>query len=104
MKGRVAGVISCAAGFSEDLDPSADTPFAFCSTVGVEDYNFSEMRITDRKLAKLGVPHQILYFEGGHSWPPSLVALEAIEWLETQAMKAGRRPPDRRWPRRWLRR
>jgi predicted peptidase len=34
MTGRVAGVIGCAAGFSEDLDPSADTPFAFCGTVG----------------------------------------------------------------------
>ena len=94
MKGRVAGVIGCAAGFSEDLDPSADTPFAFCSTVGYEDYNFSEMRITDRKLEKLGLPHQILYFEGGHSWPPPLVAMEAIEWMETQAMKSGRRPND----------
>ncbi len=94
MKGRVAGVIGCAAGFSEDLDPSADTPFAFCGTVGFEDYNFLEMRITDRNLAKLGLPHHLLYFEGGHSWPPPVVATEAIEWLEAEAMKAGRRPQD----------
>jgi hypothetical protein len=33
-------------------------------------------------------------FEGGHTLPPADVALAAIEWLELQAMKSGRKAPD----------
>jgi hypothetical protein len=33
-------------------------------------------------------------FNGGHTLPPDDVALEAIDWLELQAMKSGRRPKD----------
>jgi thioredoxin-like negative regulator of GroEL len=33
-------------------------------------------------------------FEGGHGWPPRVFGLRAIEWLELQAMRAGRRAPD----------
>jgi len=31
---------------------------------------------------------------GGHTLPPDEVALEAIEWMELQAMKSGRRTRD----------
>jgi len=36
----------------------------------------------------------VAVFEGGHTLPPASVALDAIEWLELQAMKSGRKAPD----------
>jgi hypothetical protein len=96
-RGSIAGVIGCAGGFPEDRDPGVDVSFAFCGVVGVEDFNLCEMRITDRKLEAAGVPHRLLLFEGGHSWPPPNIAAEAVEWLDLQAMKSGRRPPDTAW-------
>jgi hypothetical protein len=34
-------------------------------------------------------------FEGGHTWLSSELAIEAIEWMEIQAMSSGMRPLDR---------
>jgi tetratricopeptide (TPR) repeat protein len=103
-KGRIAGVIGCAAGFPEAEGPTAQTPFAFCGTVGNEDYNWLEMNRLDRSLASLGKPHRLLRFSGGHTWPPKDVAMAAVEWLELQAMKAGTRPRDAALVDGWLRR
>ncbi len=93
-KGRIAGVIGCAAGFPEGEHPTAQTPFAFCGTIGNEDYNWVEMNRLDRALASLDKPHRLLRFSGGHTWPPKDAAMAAVEWLELQAMKAGTRPKD----------
>ena len=103
-KGRIAGVIGCAAGFPEEEQPTAQTPFAFCGTIGNEDYNWVEMNRLDRTLASLGKPHRLLRFSGGHTWPPKDVAMAAVEWLEIQAMKAGTRPKDAALTEGWLQR
>jgi hypothetical protein len=103
-KGRIAGVIGCAAGFPEEENPTAQTSFAFCGTVGNEDYNWVEMNRLDRTLASLGKPHRLLRFSGGHTWPPKDVAMAAVEWLELQAMKAGTRPRDAALIEGWLQR
>jgi pimeloyl-ACP methyl ester carboxylesterase len=103
-KGRIAGVIGCAAGFPEAEGPTAQTPFAFCGTVGNEDYNWLEMNRIDRTLASLDRPHRLLRFSGGHSWPPKDVAMAAVEWLELQAMKGGTRPKDAALIDGWLQR
>ena len=103
-KGRIAGVIGCAAGFPEEENPSAQTPFAFCGTIGNEDYNWVEMNRLDRTLASLDKPHRLLRFSGGHTWPPKDVAMAAVEWLELQAMKAGTRPKDSALIEGWLQR
>jgi dienelactone hydrolase len=103
-KGRIAGVIGCAAGFPEEENPTAQTPFAFCGTVGNEDYNWVEMNRLDRTLASLDKPHRLLRFSGGHTWPPKDVAMAAVEWLELQAMKAGTRPKDAALIEGWLQR
>ena len=66
-------------------------PFALFGTAGTEDFNYIEMRQLDRKLTS---PHHLAVFSGGHTLPPDAVALEAIEWMELQAMKSGRRPRD----------
>ena len=93
-KGRIAGVIGCAAGFPGEVEPTAQTPYALCGTNGNEDYNWVEMNRLDRTLASLGKPHRLLRFSGGHTWPPKDVAMAAVEWLELQAMKTGTRPKD----------
>src|SRR3954451_24299111 len=86
----IAGVIASSAGFP-DSKPRASVPFAVFGTAGTDDFNYSEMRQLDRKLTS---PHHLAVFSGGHTLPPDPVALEAIEWMELQAMKAGRRQRD----------
>jgi predicted esterase len=86
----VAGVIASSGGYP-DGQPRSKVPFAVFATAGHEDFNYIEMRLLDRKLT---TPHRLAVFTGGHTLPPDAVALEAIEWMELQAMKSGRRTRD----------
>ncbi len=94
MKGRIAGVIGCGAGFPESMPPSPSVPFAFFGIVGMEDFNFPEFRELDRQLEECNVPHQIEVYQGDHEWPPESSCTRAIEWLELHAMKSGTRQKD----------
>src|SRR4029077_14806433 len=87
---NIAGVIASSAGYP-DSQPRVKVPFPLFATAGTEDFNYLEMRMLDRKLTS---PHRLAVFEGGHQLPPAPVALEAIEWMELQAMKSGRRGRD----------
>jgi predicted esterase len=86
----VAGVIASSAGYP-DSQSRKSLPFVVFGTAGTEDFNNLEMRALDRALT---TPHRVAIFEGGHTLPPEAVALEAIEWMELQAMKSGRKPRD----------
>jgi hypothetical protein len=86
----IAGVIASSAGYP-DSQPRKSLPFAVFGTAGTEDFNYIEMRLLDRALT---TPHRVVVFEGGHTLPPGPVAMEAIEWLELQAMKSGAKPRD----------
>jgi len=86
----IAGVIASSAGFP-DSQPRSKVGFAVFGTAGIDDFNYIELRMLDRKLTS---PHRLAIFSGGHTLPPADVALEAIEWMELQAMKSGRRPRD----------
>jgi hypothetical protein len=86
----VAGVIASSAGYP-DSKPRKSLAFVVFGTAGTEDFNYIELRMLDRTLT---TPHRVAIFEGGHTLPPTDVALEAIEWLELQAMKSKRRPRD----------
>lgn len=94
LKGLAAGVIGCGAGFPSEINPSPSLPFAYFGTVGFEDFNFSEMRKLDQTLDRLAVPHRIVMFKGSHDWPPPEVCGDAVEWMELQAMKSGKRTRD----------
>ena len=89
-KNDIAGIIASSAGYP-DARPRDSVPFAVFGTAGTEDFNYLEMRQLDRKLTS---PHRLAVFSGGHTLPPDAVALEAIEWMELQAMKSGRRARD----------
>ena len=86
----IAGVIASSAGYP-DSQPRANVPFAVFSTAGTEDFNYVEMRLLDRKLSS---PHFLAVFQGGHTLPPNDLAVDAIEWMELQAMQSGRRSRD----------
>jgi hypothetical protein len=42
----------------------------------------------------LTTPHHLAIFEGGHTWLSSALAVQAVEWMEVQAMKTGLKPRD----------
>jgi tetratricopeptide (TPR) repeat protein len=96
LAGSIAGVIACGAGFPQGLSPSRSTPFPLFGTAGVEDFNFPEVKQLVRALDGFGIASRVAVFEGAHDWPPSAVCVEAIEWMELQAMKSGRRVKDER--------
>ena len=87
---QIAGVIASSAGYP-DSEPRKSVPFPIFATAGTEDFNYLELRKLDRALRS---PHHLAIFEGGHSWLSSDLAVEAIEWMEIQAMKSGRRGKD----------
>ena len=87
---RIAGVIASGAGYP-DARPRRSVSFFVFGTVGLDDFNYIELRQLDRELRS---PHRVVFFDGGHTLPPDDVALEAIEWMELRAMAAGVRPRD----------
>jgi pimeloyl-ACP methyl ester carboxylesterase len=87
---QIAGVIASSAGFP-DGQPRKSLPFPVFATAGTEDFNYLEMRRLD---APLNTPHRLVVFEGGHAWLPSEIAVQALEWMEVQAMNSGRRARD----------
>lgn len=93
LAGQVTGVIGCGAGLAQGLEPSS-LSFIYYGTVGDEDFNYPEMKHLDRSLESAGITHRIEVFEGAHAWAPPAVCVHAIEWLELQAMKSGRRSRD----------
>jgi predicted esterase len=94
--GCVAGVIGHGAGFHEQMTPTSNTPratipFVFYGTIGTDDFNFGELRNLDEVLSAIGIPHRIDTFQGGHMWAPKELCTRAVEWMEVQAIRAGRR-------------
>ena len=96
LAGTIAGVIACGAGFPQGLSPSRSTPFPLFGTAGIEDFNFPEVKQLVRALDSYGIASRVAVFEGAHEWPPSSVCIEAVEWMELQAMRTGRRAKDER--------
>ncbi len=94
----IAGVVASSAGYP-DSQPRNKVTFAVFGTAGTEDFNYVEMRLLDRKLSS---PHFLAVFEGGHTLPPDDLALDALEWMELQAMRSGRRRRDEALVRRVL--
>ena len=88
-----AGVVASSAGY-HDAKPRKTVPFVVFGTAGTEDFNYHEMRELDRALTS---PHRVAIFEGGHVWLSSELAVEAVEWIELQAMASGRTPRNSDW-------
>jgi pimeloyl-ACP methyl ester carboxylesterase len=94
LRGGAAGVILCGAGFSEAKPPEKPLPFPVFGVAGAEDFNWIELRQLHRTLDSIGSANRFVTFDGDHTWAPSDFCLTAVEWLELQAMKSGRRARD----------
>jgi len=90
----LAGVIAGGAGFPVDLAPSPEMHFVFFGAVGIDDFNYPELKSLEEPLTKAGITHRVQTFDGRHEWAPISVATAAVEWMELQAIKAGKRPRD----------
>lgn len=88
------GVIAASGGLPTAGTAKSDPGFPVFGTAGVRDFNYREMRALDRSLARAGASRRLEIFDGGHEWPPPVVAARGIAWLEIQAMKRKTRDPD----------
>ncbi|MEP6742067.1 MAG: hypothetical protein ABJB61_06165 [bacterium] len=93
-QGAVAGVIACSAGFPRNAPPAPGLPFVVFATTGTEDFNFPEMQQLKRKLDAIGAENHFEVFAGEHDWAPADLCMQAIAWMELQAMKKGTRAKD----------
>ena len=92
--GSITGIIGAGAGFPFPAPPQKGDPFVFFGTVGDKDFNYYEMMDLEPRLAAAGIVHHLEIFDGVHQWPPQPLATRALDWMELQAMKAGKRPKD----------
>jgi dienelactone hydrolase len=89
----LAGVIASSAGYPDSV-PRSKLKFVVFGTAGDTDFNYIELKLLDNALK---TPHRVAIFDGGHTLPPDDLAMEAIEWLELQAIRSGIRPLDDRF-------
>ncbi len=94
VRNNVAGIIACGAGLSQLVTPERVKPSLYYGIVGTADFNYREMNHLDTLLDKAGVLHFIKVFEGPHVWPPEDLCLQAIQWMEVQAVKQKIEPAD----------
>ncbi|RLD77544.1 MAG: hypothetical protein DRJ07_14525 [Bacteroidetes bacterium] len=92
-KGGIAGVMAIAGGLPK-VGQEISSKFDFATIVGIEDFNFLELRTLDKQMKKLGFPHLLTITEKGHSWPDEETLITTIEWFEIQSMKRGDIPTN----------
>jgi len=90
----VAGVIADAAGFPPGATPPHPMRFAFFGTMGDADPNYPEFVRLRRDLDKADAKYRIRIFEGSHGWAPPEAWMEALNWMDIQAMACGDLPRD----------
>jgi predicted esterase len=91
--GQIAGVIA-----SGQPNPESQIAkgrqFAWFGSAGHSDFNFLQVKNIDAGLDDAKATHRVEFFDGGHQWPPSDIAVRALGWMEVVAMRDGRRPRD----------
>lgn len=80
----VASVIACAAGFQ----PRQGERFSYYALVGMEDFNYQELHQLEDILDATSQPHAIVYWDGGHEWPPVEVMEGALAFVGMRGMAA----------------
>ncbi len=95
--GNLAGLIGCAGGLTPDVGKLVRPLPAFFGCSGYRDFNHREMMDLDDELARLGTPHHLQEFDGGHGWAKPDGFDQAIDWMQLQAMREGRIARDAGW-------
>ncbi len=93
-----AGAIACCGGLPERM-PTAALPrdLAVFVTTGLYDFNYWPSRNIVSAVKALGLANRLETFPDGHTWMPGDVAMDAVSWLELQAMKKGSQKKDEAW-------
>ena len=82
---RIAGLIGSGGARPPELPSLRGAP-PFFGFAGTTDFNFQEMRALDDALGRIGSPHRLRVFDGPHGWPASEGFVEAIAWMDLQAL------------------
>jgi tetratricopeptide (TPR) repeat protein len=94
LKKPVAGIIACGAGLPGWLTPDKIAPAAFFGLAGLADLNYKEIKRLDNEFDSLNTVHRTRIFDGSHDWPPRELCEEALEWMELQAVKQGKKEKE----------
>lgn len=78
----IAGVLGCAAGFQAQ---SSDR-FDYLGFVGMEDFNYLEMRHLSNILDHNSMRHALIFFDGGHKWPSPSDFRRGLEFITIRNM------------------
>jgi len=90
----VAGVIANAAGFPPGATPPHRMKSAYFAAIGNADFNYPEIVRLGHQLDRAEARYRIRVFEGIHGWAPTEVWLEALNWMDIQAMASGTLPRE----------
>ena len=90
----VAGVIANAAAFPPGAAPPHPMKFAYFAAVGDADFNYPEFVGLRHELDQAEARYRIRVFQGAHGWAPTEVWMEALNWMDIQAMASGTLPRD----------
>ncbi len=84
---KVAGVISCGAGYSmtKRYQPTTKSNFIYYGLIGTRDMNYLETMKVKLNLDKLNIKNRIHVFDGPHRWPPINELGYAFDWMEINA-------------------
>lgn len=79
-RGTLAGVITCGAALPSQNAITKTKQVPFVEVIGQLDMNYQESIIASTYLRSVANPSFLVYFYGGHQWPPVDAYEEAIEW------------------------
>ena len=86
-RGTLAGVITCGAALPSQNAITKTKQIAFAEVIGQVDMNYQEALIANAYLQSVGNPSFLIFFNGGHQWPPVGAYEEAIRWHELRIKK-----------------
>ncbi len=86
---KIAGIIAYGAGLppSEKYNASQIKGFDYIGLIGKKDFNLPEMLLLEKKLQHAGLNAKLLISELAHQLPDKQSIMEAVEWMELNAMK-----------------
>jgi tetratricopeptide (TPR) repeat protein len=93
-----AGAISICGSMPDLPKPDAlPKDLAVFIATGIYDFNYWPSHKIGSILDCLGRMNRLETFVGGHAWPPADTIIDALSWIELQAMKKGLRQRDEGW-------